>query len=221
MRLHSVLRRRQKRVLPLVQSLGLTLDYLFRSMRVLDEVIRFDSYRPNQKFDEDELFRQLRHVAVGISGTLRDTEMYARGLLDAGSILGGTSIIEGCRDATSIARELVGVSDFWAAEEIARNLLIECEFLVYVASDVRRLGYDPSAMMRQIHPIALRLTTYAVQMLPRVQRPRYCAEFRSELYELGGISRRAQVFYAMRLFKSAWALRRALVSGREEAAADL
>lgn len=51
---------------------------------------------------------------------------------------------------------------------------------------------------------ALRLTELAERALPRAHRARYREEWRAELYDLAGVSRRAQWRYAVNVLITAW-----------------
>lgn len=64
------------------------------------------------------------------------------------------------------------------------------------------------------------LTKAAIRLLPAADRPRYCEEWRAELWELAvqRVPRRRQTAHAVRIAAGVWATRRSILEGRRRTA---
>ena len=209
-------RRRNMRVSPFLHDLGRSLDRVFVHLAAAEEELCLEGYRPGHSLDPVAL----AHVSSELGRSLADLSQLVRAGESAHELLRGAYLDDTCRLCRDLAITVNERSERSDAENAYRLIMVESEPLHQIADDVRKLGYVPGEEVSQISPAAARLTRCAVQLLPVSQRPRYFAEFKSELHDLGGISRWAQLLHAARLLKSAWALRRALMAEQYEAVAD-
>lgn len=159
--------------------------------RELEDARDFDSDRARHCTRElDLLLAHARDLGLGRSSDLdfNRTRYLVRHLS------------EGLNSGRDLARELAH------ARDLAKQLIEANQQPQSAASPLR------------VSVLAGRASDAAARLLPRVDQARYTEEYRSDLFELAQVSRRAQWAYAARLLACAVPLRRELRRRAREAA---